>query len=111
MNEEHTGSAMPSPDLQGLQAADFMPLLGQDFNIRFPGGAPAVAQLEEVVELPGYSPLERKPFSIILQTDQQTSYYLQSIYTIEHPALGPLPVFLVPVGKKGKGMQYEAVFS
>ena len=102
---------MPPAALHLLSASHFQPYLGQDFRIQFSEDVAAIAQLEEVLELPGYSPLERKPFSIILQTDQQTKYYLQAIYTVEHPALGPLSVFLVPVGVKGKGMQYEAVFS
>lgn len=94
-----------------LNAADFQPYLGQDFLVAFSAEAYTVAQLAEVTELPVHPGLERKPFSILLQTEQLKYYYPQAIYTIQHPALGSLTLFLVPLGVKGKGMQYEAVFS
>lgn len=97
--------------LQSLTAADFQPYLGQDFLVDFPGAAGTVSQLAEVIQLPTHPGLERKPFSILLQTDQLTFYYPQAIYTLHHPALGSLSLFLVPLGAKGRGMQYEAVFS
>lgn len=111
MNETISGGPAPAAALDRLCAADFQPYVGTDFSIRFLAGVTETAQLENVLELTGYSDLERKPFSIVFQTAQQRSYYLQAIYTVEHPALGALPVFLVPLGIKGKGMQYEAVFS
>lgn len=94
-----------------LTAADFQPYLGHDFRIFFTGEAATVAQLAEITVLPVHPGFERKPFSILLQTDQLKFYYPQAIYTIHHHALGSLPLFLVPLGVKGKGMQYEAVFS
>ena len=94
-----------------LSAAHFQRLLEQDFNIHFSKDISVTAQLEQVLELPGYSTLERKPFSILLQTNLKTTYYLQAIYSVEHPALGTMLLFLVPLGVKEKGMQYEAVFS
>jgi len=97
--------------LELLSSKDFQPYVGSDFHIRFTPGVTVAAQLESVLELTGYSNLERKPFSIVFQTAEKESYYLQAIYTIEHPALGALSIFLVPLGIKGKGMQYEAVFS
>lgn len=111
MKEEITQLSSQPAALHLLSASQFQSCIGQDFEIRFSESVSLTAQLEEVVELPGYTPLERKPFSIILQTDLQTRYYLQSIYTVEHPSFGSLSVFLVPVGVKAKGVQYEAVFS
>ena len=35
----------------------------------------------------------------------------QHIFTLEHPALGTLDLFLVPVGREPDGYRYEAVFS
>jgi hypothetical protein len=111
MNEINNQTQTTPAALHLLSAEHFQPFLGQDFIIRFSKDAPVAAQLEEVLDLPGYSALERKPFSILLQTNLKTTYYLQAIYSVEHPALGELPLFLVPLGIKGKGMQYEAVFS
>jgi hypothetical protein len=111
MNQTISGGSTPAAALDRLCAADFQPYIGKDFSIRFSAGVTETAQLENVLELTGYSGLERKPFSIVFQTAQQTTYYLQAIYSVEHPAFGALLIFLVPLGIKGKGMQYEAVFS
>ena len=35
----------------------------------------------------------------------------QSLYRLEHPVLGELTLFLVPVQKKKSGIVYEAVFN
>lgn len=97
--------------LQLLTASDFHSQVGKDFFIHFTNEAIFNAQLEKVVDLPHKTNLERKPFSILLQTSQKDHYYQQAIYTIEQSALGSLQIFLVPVGYTKKGMQYEAVFS
>ena len=34
----------------------------------------------------------------------------QSIYSLDHPAMGALDIFLVPIGPRGGGMGYQAVF-
>ena len=38
-------------------------------------------------------------------------YLPQSIYRMEHDALGTLEIFIVPVGKEEAGYRYEAVFN
>ena len=35
----------------------------------------------------------------------------QRIYRLEHPTLGALDLFLVPLGPEGGGMRFEAVFN
>jgi hypothetical protein len=35
----------------------------------------------------------------------------QSTYPLEHPALGTLELFIVPLGPKAGGNSYEAVFT
>jgi hypothetical protein len=35
----------------------------------------------------------------------------QGVYHLEHPALGPLDLFLVPVGREAGGLVLEAVFN
>ncbi len=97
--------------LQLLTASDFQSQEGNDFFIHFSDEVATAAQLVKVVDLPAYSELGRKPFSILLQTTQKDHHYQQAIYTIEQPALGSIQIFLVPVGCNEKGVQYEAVFS
>lgn len=104
-------NTMISPvDLQQLSIADFEPFLQKSFALLFPGGEEA-ALLSSVLRLTGYTNLERTPFSVVLQTGQTKSYYPQGIYTLVHPSLGRMEIFLVPLGIKEGGMQYEAVFS
>ena len=52
----------------------------------------------------------RRPFSLIYR-GPLTPILPQQIYPVEHPELGTLELFLVPVGPEGGGMQYEAVFT
>lgn len=40
-----------------------------------------------------------------------TPFLPQSTYTLRQAALGDADMFLVPVGRKGDGFQYEAVFN
>lgn len=107
----HLPDNTPAKELHLLDASDFQPYVGEQFRILFSEQDAQEAILESVTPLGGYTPLTRGPFAITLQTDQQTKHYQQAIYTIEHPALGSFIIFLVPVGVRGKGMQYEAVFS
>jgi hypothetical protein len=97
--------------LQLLNINDFKAFEGKCFTIWFSAQVAEKTILAQVVQLSGYSALERKPFSILLQTNQLTKYYPQAIYNVVHPALGPMDIFLVPMGVKDGGMQYEAVFS
>lgn len=36
---------------------------------------------------------------------------VQGIYKVDHEALGALDLFLVPIGRDEKGVQYEAIFN
>lgn len=38
-------------------------------------------------------------------------YLPQSTYRMEHEALGPMEIFIVPVGIEDKRYQYEAIFN
>jgi hypothetical protein len=35
----------------------------------------------------------------------------QQIYSLEHPSMGVLGIFIVPIGPDERGMRYEAVFT
>lgn len=98
-------------ELSTLAAADFAPYLNQYLSVRFEPGADLPAQLIEVKETENFSPAQRKPFFIVLRTEQKDRYYPQGIYTLVHPDKGEISLFLVPLGANSQGMQYEAVFS
>ena len=88
-----------------------MPLLNQIFNIRFSPEITLPAELVQVRDVESYTPLERKPFAIVLRTEQKTHYYHQITCVLEHPEKGDLPVFFFPVGFDGTGVLYEALFA
>ena len=98
-------------ELDKISANDFKPLLNKAVNIKISPDVNLEATLIELTETNGYSPLERKPFSFVLRTDQKNEYYNQGIFIVEHPTIGNIELFLTPQGFDGVGMKYEAVFS
>jgi hypothetical protein len=101
--------------LDKLTSQDFSPHLNQKFRLCGDASGPLEAELIEVTDLPG-DPADlkggtrRQPFSIVLVGPAEPVLQ-QSIYRIEHEKLGPLDLFLVPIGPNDKGMRYEAVFA
>jgi hypothetical protein len=108
--------------LAELRSSHFLPLLHQTFQIssdpaESPAGVPTGASLPAEliqVDVLGTDPpasVRRAPFSLIFRASEP-KVLPQRIYRIEHPALGRLEIFLVPLGADppGSGMRYEAVF-
>jgi hypothetical protein len=92
-------------DLETLTMDDFAALEGGRFTIA-PEGAPAFeAELTEVTEIPR-EPGGRAPFSLVFEGGP-TPPVPQGIHRVEHPKLGALELFLVPIGPD----RYEVVFT
>lgn len=55
---------------------------------------------------------DREPFSLTFLGPAEPALP-QQIYPMEHPSLGELEIFLVPIGPdaENQGMRYEAVFT
>ncbi len=102
---------MEAYDLSLITSADFTPHVQQPVDIHFAENLIVQAVVQGVTELNGYSPLERKSFSIELQTTGDHQPRNQGIYRIIHPSGKFLDVFMVPVGRDAGGMRYEVVFS
>ena len=98
-------------NLQDITIHHFSHLLGKTLLIQFNDEVSLQAELIEVTELNGYSPLPRKPFSLIFRTGQKNEYYTQGIYVVNHPELQQIEMFLCPKGPDESGMKYEAIFS
>lgn len=94
-----------------LHASDFAPWLNQMLTIRFTQEVTLPAELIQVKEVNSFTPIERKPFSVVFRTEQKTEYYEQTICILQHPEKGDVPLFLVPLGLDSQGMRYEAVFA
>lgn len=95
-----------------LTRDDFLPFLTQTFRVALESGKELETTLIEVSPLgPERSSSKgRRAFSVIFQGP--ADYYLpQRIYTVSHPGLGALDLFLVSIGPDEHGMCYEAVFN
>jgi hypothetical protein len=109
--------------LDKLTSTDFTPHLHATFQLSLgpsdqphdpaAHGATLALELVEVEELGAEqavgSPRGRS-FSLIFR-DPSGTYLPQRIYSIEHPTLGRLDIFLVPIGPDQGGMRYQAVFN
>jgi hypothetical protein len=98
---------MPPSD---LEHSLFEPHVGSAFGMEV--GEGEVVELELVAARalgPGSGP-RRQPFALHLRS-REASVRPQRIYTLSHPVLGRLELFLVPVGREGAGVLYEAIFN
>jgi hypothetical protein len=99
-------------DLEDLTVDSFAPLAGSELvAVGARGGDDVVLVLEAVrVTGPPWREGARAPFNLYLRGPADL-VLPQRIYALRHPALGEVPVFLVPVGRDSAGVLYEAVFS
>lgn len=94
------------------QTNAFAPRVGESFDMVLGADATKSLTLVEVRPLtphkfPG---MLRDPFSLIFRSESQV-VMPQQIYRLKNEAMGPLDIFLVPVGRDPKGTIYEAVFN
>jgi uncharacterized protein DUF6916 len=88
----------------------FAPLVGSTFQIRLNPQETVPVELAEISEFPDYEGPRRAPFSLVFRGAHR--FVLpQRIYQLEHEKIGPMEMFLVPIGPDQKGMRYEAVFN
>lgn len=102
-----------APMLERLSANDFAGREGEIFTITLTSGESLELELSEVRGLTGDTPegSQRSPFSLLL-LGPGDGYLPQRIYELEHPQMGKLTLFLVPLGPDREGkMRYEVVFS
>ena len=100
-------------DLSDLTLARFAPLVGSTFSVAL--GAPWDLRLElaEVAALSSQTSFTgalRAPFRLIFHGPTQP-VHPQATLPLEHPQLGRLEIFLVPIGPDAIGMRYEAIFT
>ena len=85
---------------------------GETFVLRRPDGA---AQDLELVEIRDFGRRatangELSNYGLTFLARAQAPLP-QAIYRLEHAALGPMDVFLVPIGRDAEGVRYEAIFN
>jgi hypothetical protein len=84
-------------------------LRGEPFQLHSGAVPPFEVELINVTE----RPLEDGPraqFSLVFRGGPDPPLQ-QRIYRLEHERLGPLDLFLVPLGPDATGQRYEAVFN
>ena len=97
--------------LDKLTHDDFLSSLNQKFVVHHDAGT-LEAELIECRKLasPGGPSTRRQPFAILFRGPRQP-VLVQRIYKFEGGSMGPLEIFIVPVGPDANGMRYEAIFS
>jgi hypothetical protein len=70
---------------------------------------PVELTVESVQTLPPHR-LRAAPFCVFL-CGPVSPALPQATYALRHPRLGPIELFLVPVGRDAKGVRYEATFN
>jgi hypothetical protein len=94
--------------------ADFAECLGEQFQIEC-GGQAIAAELAMVTGHGSKSAEDgrhskRESFSLLFHAPKQWRYP-QRTYRLSNPKIGPLDIFLVPLGPDDQGMRLEAVFN
>lgn len=96
------------PGEPALTLARFEPLVGSRFTLRVDAAA-LPADLVEATAGRHARPDGQPAFSLTFEGPPEP-VLPQRIYRLEHPALDPLDLFLVPVARTATGLHYEAVF-
>jgi hypothetical protein len=96
-----------------LTADDFRPHLQAAFRVDGPGGPVDLVLVDVEALAPNAVPAaaQRPGFWIHLIGPGGPDYLRQGTFTVHHPVLGPMDIFLVPLGPHDGGMRYEAIFN
>jgi hypothetical protein len=93
-----------------LKLDDFAPLVGEAFALVDGQDGRHSAALVEARALGTPAHGGRQPFALLFEGPGEPALP-QCVYRVQHPAIEPLDMFLVPVGRASAGVQYEAIFN
>ncbi|HZP68104.1 MAG TPA: hypothetical protein VFB32_17510 [Rudaea sp.] len=99
-------TATPLPE---LRLEDFLPLVGSRIGVEL-GEHRAELEVKEAALIGSPSPRKAPSFHVILRSPP-TWRATQGMFRLQHPTLGAIEVFTVPVGPDGVGLCYEIVFN
>ena len=97
-------------DLEHLTRETFAPLVDSTFAVGDPGATALGLRLAATGPAGAGASGTREPFSLLFQGPLRP-LLPQGIHRLLHPELGEIAIFLVPVGRLGQAMQYEAIFT
>jgi hypothetical protein len=95
-------------DLAALSIGDFTPHLEATFDLQTAGGLVSLKLAK--VDPAGDSGRKGGAFSLIFVAPKGP-WLPQAVYPVQHPTLGTLEIFLVPVGAAPGGNGYQAIFT
>jgi hypothetical protein len=96
---------------QALVLEDFADKVGEVFAVSEEGVPAIPLTLTEAEPLINRLPPEvRPPFSLVFLA-KDPRVLPQRLYRLEHNGMGPLSLFLVPIGKSAEGVTYQATFN
>ena len=95
-----------------LTAENFRQHLGTKFGVRVETPRPLELELSEVKD---YTPQSNEPggmerFSLFFRGPGDIMLQ-QGTFTMDHPSMGEVTLFLVPIGQDSQGFRYEVVFN
>jgi hypothetical protein len=73
------------------------------------GKAAIELRVDSVQDLPPHR-MREAPFSLVLKGPREP-LLPQATYSLEHPGLGSIALFLVPIGQDREATRYEATFN
>jgi len=88
--------------------ADFAEQVGSTFSITVDGGAVVAAELLAVTD--GTVSPDTEQFALHFRLPADVAP-VQRMYEVTHDVLGPVPLFLVPIGRDAAGLYLEAAFN
>lgn len=97
--------------LQELTVESFVPHVGTSFSAHLAAGDILPLELTQAQPVgPPPHPGSRQQFALHFR-GAGPRILQQAIYRLEHPAFEALEIFLVPVGRDGASILYEAIFT
>lgn len=94
--------------LQELHVDRFAGQIQSDFEVM---DNPEIALSLRLVEVNDRSKPPRQETFVLLFHGPAQYFLPQGIHKLNHPTLGEIDLFLVPVAQDAEGFQYEAVFN
>jgi hypothetical protein len=88
----------------------FTPAVGETFTVGGDDGAKVELLLVEATPQDAGPHAPRPPFSLLFQGPADP-FLPQATYRFEHPSLGVMEIFIVPLGHDEHGATYEAFFA
>ena len=99
--------------LESMTLETFAPRIGERFRLSADAEQAIEVTLIEASAIGGGTSApdtRRRPFSLVF-LGPPGPVWPQRIYRLEHDAVGSCDLFLVPIGPRDRGMQYQAIFT